>query len=189
MVAIDMEMPKSCAECLFMSYSECLLNDEYIMDTAERDNDCPLKEIREAKNMAIKALEQEPCEDAVSRQAVSYIIKSHIHEIITESGTDKNAHTNAVLRAIVNLVETMPPVTPTTCIAKVTFDKDELQKIVDESVKEMIVERKKGKWIEEPNCWLRCSCCKSHYPHTSINGVRGSNYCPNCGADMREVEE
>jgi hypothetical protein len=59
MVAIDMEMPKSCAECLFMSYSECLLNDEYIMDTAERDNDCPLKEIREAKNMAIKALEQE----------------------------------------------------------------------------------------------------------------------------------
>jgi len=50
MVAIDMEMPKSCAECLFMSYSECLLNDEYIMDTAERDNDCPLKEIVTCKD-------------------------------------------------------------------------------------------------------------------------------------------
>lgn len=51
--------------------------------------------------------------DSISRQSVSYIIKSHIHEIITESGIDKNAHTNAVLRAILNLVETMPPVTST----------------------------------------------------------------------------
>lgn len=51
--------------------------------------------------------------DSISRQSVSYIIKSHIHEIITESGIDKNAHTNAVLRAIFNLVETMPPVTST----------------------------------------------------------------------------
>ena len=47
-------------------------------------------------------------EDCISREAVMYYIKSHIHEIITESGTDKNAHTNAVLRALLNGVETMP---------------------------------------------------------------------------------
>lgn len=62
-------------------------------------------------NHIIKVLAKEPCGDSISRQSVSYIIKSHIHEIITESGIDKNAHTNAVLRAILNLVETMPPVT------------------------------------------------------------------------------
>lgn len=59
------------------------------------------------------SLGQAPCEGAVSKKAVGYIIKSHIHEIITESGTDKNAHTNAVLRAINNLVDAMPSVTPT----------------------------------------------------------------------------
>ena len=46
--------------------------------------------------------------DCISREAVMYYIKSHIHEIITESGTDKNAHTNAVLRALLDGVETMP---------------------------------------------------------------------------------
>jgi len=51
-----------------------------------------------------------------------------------------------------------------------------------------IEERKVGKWIEEPNCWLRCSCCNSHYPHTSIYAIEGSNYCPNCGAEMRGAE-
>ena len=58
---------------------------------------------------------------------------------------------------------------------------------VEDELPSVTPTRKKGKWIEEPNCWLRCSCCNSHYPHTSINGVKGSNYCPNCGADMKEV--
>ena len=64
----------------------------------------------EALKIAIKALKQEPCEDAISRQAVIYYIKGHIHEIISESGIDKNEHTNRVLRAIMNGVETMPSV-------------------------------------------------------------------------------
>lgn len=45
----------------------------------------------------------------VNRDAVLYYVKSHIHEIITESGIDKNDHTNRVLRAIVNGIKTMPP--------------------------------------------------------------------------------
>lgn len=47
-------------------------------------------------------------------------------------------------------------------------------------------ERKKGKWIEEPNCYYRCSRCSSHYP--SILGYMDYKYCPNCGADMREEQ-
>lgn len=62
---------------------------------------------------AIKALEQQPSDDCVSREQVLYIIKPHINEIISESGRDLNARTNGVLRAIIKLVEGMPPVTPT----------------------------------------------------------------------------
>ena len=87
--------------------------------------------IIEAKKMAIKALEQEPCEDAVSRQTVVELIEGwwlgHTKEddLATE-------------------VKALPSVTPTECIAKVTFDKDELQKIVDEKVKELTVTQR---WI------------------------------------------
>ena len=120
--------PEVCEECI--KYPNC---DHTIQD--------------DVTETIIKALEQEPCEDAVSRQAVIRL---------AEQGQVQGFEWQ------IKKLTTLPPVTPTP---------------------------KKGKWIEEPNCWLRCSCCKSHYPHTSINGVSGSNYCPNCGADMREVEE
>lgn len=61
---------------------------------------------------AINVLQQAPCADCVSRQSVVYIIKSYIHEIITESGMDKNARMNNVLRLIADLISTMQPVTP-----------------------------------------------------------------------------
>lgn len=51
-------------------------------------------------------------DDLISREAVGYYIQSYIHEIITESGTDKNEHTNSILRAILNGIKTMPSVTP-----------------------------------------------------------------------------
>lgn len=53
-------------------------------------------------------------------------------------------------------------------------------------------ESKTGHWIEEPNCWVRCSCCGEHYPRLSrpsTYGFIGSNYCPNCGAKMVEPQE
>lgn len=49
-----------------------------------------------------------------------------------------------------------------------------------------VVERKKGRWITEPNCWYRCSHCGDHYP--SFKGVMEYNYCPTCGFDMREEQ-
>ena len=76
--------------------------------------------------MAIKALEQQPSDDCVSREQVLYIINPHIHEIISESGRDLNGHTNAVLRAIIGLIEGMPPVTSThgTCKDCMAWDKE-----------------------------------------------------------------
>jgi hypothetical protein len=50
--------------------------------------------------------------------------------------------------------------------------------------------RPKGRWIwnEEYECWA-CSNCEL----STLNNYRGnstdSNYCPTCGADMREAHE
>lgn len=81
------------------------------------------EQLCEAWNMAIASLEtdeayqleyEQPkfCKDCISREAVYYYISSHINEIITESGTDKNAHTNAILRSLANGVKLMPSVLP-----------------------------------------------------------------------------
>lgn len=58
-----------------------------------------------------------------------------------------------------------------------------------------VVERKRGEWIEEPcnhkpcrlkspEKWVINKCSACGYS----NGRKKSNFCPNCGADMREVE-
>ena len=58
---------------------------------------------------------------------------------------------------------------------------------IDEIPTADVRENVKGKLIEEPNCWYRCSNCGEHYP--SIRGYMNYNYCPNCGAKMERSEE
>jgi ribosomal protein S27AE len=51
-------------------------------------------------------------------------------------------------------------------------------------------ERKKGEWIEEPvSKWPHCSECGYNGLFSDIyeTPIR-SNFCPNCGADMRKEE-
>lgn len=69
-------------------------------------------EERDFLNTIIQALEQQPCEDCISRKAVMEYITAHIQEIISESGKDLNYHTNTVLRAILMGVEVTPSVQP-----------------------------------------------------------------------------
>lgn len=141
--------------------------------------------VTEALNLAIKALEQEPCEAAVSRQAVKDgMIKYGFH---------------ASDMTITEFVEdVLPPVTPVACIAEFRFSKEDMQDLVDEKIKEIVVERKKGKWIiddeEDGRIWnCHCSECKKD-PQDYIVGtenrwlVQLPNYCPNCGLEM-EIEE
>ena len=47
--------------------------------------------------------------DSINRKEVVKFIQSFIHEIITESGTDKNLHTNEVLKKIIQGLEGFPP--------------------------------------------------------------------------------
>ena len=88
-------------------------------------------------------------------------------------------------REVLKLLSTMPPEEAMT------------KAMLIQSVKQMDAaqpERKKGKWINEvvygeghAQCSIRCNnpLCNFHY----IDYLGDYNFCPNCGADMREVSE
>ena len=98
-----------------------------------------------------------------------------------------------------NAIDNAPTVEPTfKPIAQFTIDEDKLKQIVNENVIEPIKrgeliikdERPHGKWIGVEyyadghpvfKVW-ECSCCREeHYGDDTIL----TNFCPNCGADMR----
>ena len=74
--------------------------------------------------------------------------------------------------------------------ATVTFDKDELDRIVDERVIEPIkngelvikVERPHGEWIEFKGGYYKCAKCGE------VERAK-KNFCSRCGADMRKEAE
>ena len=112
--------------------------------------------------------------DCISRDVVKNYIQAHIHEIITESGEDKNKHTNRVLRSLIHGVDCMPSITP--------------------------LEPKKGHWInydcdEDKYDKIKCSECGhifivDSYHWCDIGFTKDDlKYCPNCGAKMVEPQE
>lgn len=113
----------------------------------------------EAFEVAIEALEQEPCDDAISRQAVL----DGIEELKKSPwATDKRGNgfeylITEALDIVADLcVEQEPPVTPQ--------------------------EPKTGHWIVHPKgiyAHLICDKCLSCAPYDCK-----TNYCPNCGAKM-----
>lgn len=54
------------------------------------------------------------------------------------------------------------------------------------------IQPKKGKWIKTAR-WGRvyyCDQCRNYLDFDGVNAGRGStNFCPNCGADMRGEQE
>ena len=63
-------------------------------------------------------------------------VESYIFEIITESGVDKNLHTNTVLRSIVRGLDNLPTIPQTfKPIAEIKVDTDEVVKRVIEDIK------------------------------------------------------
>jgi hypothetical protein len=108
---------------------------------------------------AIQILEQQPCEDCISREDVNTLVDELARAISDERCCiSRGRSTATIMQDILNLSS----VTPT---------------------------RLKGKWIDdskEDSYYANCSHCDyqidTHYERGYLN------YCPNCGAKM-EVEE
>lgn len=162
-----------------MTREELIRNLKYTMKKHESDNvpTCGTYISIMCKDI-LDYLEQEPCEDAVSRKAVVEYIKA----------SDAELGHDCEKEMVVGDILTMPPVTPTKCIATVKFSKDDMRELIDEKMKDIVVERKKGKWIEDyiplplsdgsKKCY-QCSECRTHWDNVF-------NYCPNCGCFMSE---
>ena len=116
--------------------------------------------------------------DCISRQDAI----TAIFDLCGEVDTD-NPHVDAIEEVLGNL--------PSASTDLSTFS-DKLWKIAYERGRKE--GRKKGKWIEQDaggdGVFYECSVCKDAF--TLIDGTPSDNnynFCPNCGADMREGEE
>ena len=108
--------------------------------------------------MAIKALEQEPCVDAISRQAL--LDDFGLSEKTRKWGGDHSGYNTMMLYEIQDVIESAPSVNPQT---------------------------KTGHWITtrtiEHDGELYCDNCGYDSPHN-----KRWNYCPNCGIKMESEE-
>ena len=104
---------------------------------------------------------QEPCEDAISRQAVLDIIKFEYDWLLDAKG--HNADTKIAFSGIKSKVLALPPVNPQ--------------------------EPKTGHWIKDsPFAKPYCSECGNSCFGVHGFNYTISPYCPNCGAKMEESE-
>lgn len=160
---------------------------------------------QQAFTMAIKALKQEPCEDAISRQAVDKLSKELVHT--TRDKAD-------FLCNFWEGLQKLPPVTPQPCgdaisrkdtcnaIIKRLGIKDETFLLESErAIYQQILAMPPvtpwpeiGHWIKHDtghSIYYDCSLCACIAPCTETADTllwKLSNYCPDCGAKM-EVEE
>ena len=81
----------------------------------------------------------------------------------------------------------------THAVARNLFDGHNWNELVvtkDEIEDMPTIQPKRGKWIKTAR-WGRvyyCDQCRNYLDFDGVNAGRGStNFCPNCGADMREV--
>jgi len=121
-------------------------------------------EMEKACKVALKALEQEPCEDCISRQEAINKMQELEDEDIKAYGCEIPEGFDG--KRAIEALKTLQPVKPKSKI---------------------------GHWEQYGYSWedkFKCSECGEEQPKI-LCGERiighWSDYCPNCGADMREV--
>ena len=123
----------------------------------ERDFDAIL-------DMAIKGLEIESCEDAISRNAVIDEIRSGQSYITKISPTGELEHLfdkeNKALEEAVERVESLPKVKPVSVIATVKFNEDKLRELAKEQAQKLY------------DSILRCKDCK-YFEYDSVVKIDG----------------
>ena len=152
---------KTCMECIASDIATCEKCDE-------------------AFDMAISALNQEPCEDAVSRQAVQDYIAKYLSQYLYED----------VRQAVEDIdvyIGDLPSVQPKP--ETVTEFADRCRECGAKYGKLLKQVTKTGKWLKYSYA-RKCSECGSITCWTDDEGrAIPDNYCPNCGAKMVEQRE
>ena len=120
-------------------------------------------------NEAIKALEQEPCIDAISRQAaINIVVCDILSSAIVYGRTEEGM---AARKAIVDGLKRLPSVTPAEKVGRWEWNQYDSNPNI-------------GNW--------HCSECRTIIPHMPENTDNTPIYkwCPMCGSRMmQEVEE
>ena len=101
--------------------------------------------ISEAYKMAMKALEQQPCEDCISRQAVLDVINFEDKWLFDANG--HNANTHIAFNGLESRVKALPPVKPKYTDEEIDKAQAVEQAYVDKMV-ELAVEETRQKWLE-----------------------------------------
>lgn len=205
------------------------------------------KDFQESLDIAIKSLEQEPCEDVmeIHTQGLDEGIRCAMctNSMKSDSGCDGGCRVDEdmykkVMDTIKNqmfsrptsedcvsrktvfetiddcnsdglkgifcsyddgerfkeYIKKLPPVTPTHCIATVKFSKEDMRELIDEKMKDIVVERKQGKWILNEVQGVQavgyktyhCSECNREISgkyHGKMSLLKEFPYC-HCGAEM-----
>lgn len=155
------------------------------------DRDLPDGRLITALEMGIKALEQEPCDNAVSRQAVIDIVDSY---------SDSQSNVEDVTQDIISYIVALPPVNPQPYEDAISReatlkpynglnDEDTISVwLIRKNIEQqppVNPQPKTGHWIISPNdCFATCSEC-------GLSGDKGIfkhyRWCPICGAKMSEI--
>lgn len=126
----------------------------------------------------LKALEQEPCEDCISREAVDEYITNLLSGYLYDEERTR-------LEDLSAFVWELPSVIPKYTDEEIDKAQAVEQAYVDKMVELAVEETKRptGKWIDigDEGLVFKCSLCGMK---TTIE----SHYCPNCGAKMAESE-
>jgi predicted Zn-ribbon and HTH transcriptional regulator len=138
----------------------------------------------------IKALDQEPCEDAINRQS-----------LLDEAFEVDTKEYGRIEVVGVDAIEALPIVTPQPKYEEgakafqlgLAFGfgekHDEMDKVIDEIKKVITPQPKTGEWIFVDKAHEHAHCSECDYGDVDLMNGRPHNYCPNCGAKMVEPQE
>ena len=148
----------------------------------EDDPECQmeLKAYQDIRN-GIKdepTIEPEPCEDAVPRTSVEYICRKNT---VSTNPCEHKYHDKFIQfmddPEISDFGRWQLSNGFNTALVAVKCDLDKVPSVTPK--------RKTGKWITQQfGSWAECSVCRELYDVP----IAQSNFCPSCGADMREGE-
>lgn len=207
MIQIDMEMPKTCGQCLCtmmdLDYNtvRCRLKYDLCFDANSRDysirrlDGCPLHEVTDTDTVSRKP------ETTTEIQKILDYLDNELHPLVSPD----NWNVYSELYDMVSELENLPPSPTVTSdpdtvsrqairdairklplisvngISSVFYKVDVINRVIDDLPPSP--SRPKGRWIDRNDNVATCSVCGERW-----GLYRMLNFCPHCGADMRQQE-